>query len=149
MSQEEVRMATTPKSERPSAKSAGVQRVRTKLTGAGTAARRTMERLRGGQRTAVSEKSAPENTTTVDEAEGDPTAPPDNPAAALWRMVTRARIALVIVVAVIQVVLALVSWRVKVWRARRRGHPEGQEALEDVGAKLGDLAAKFDASGEE
>lgn len=130
-------MATTPK-----------RGMRTRLTDAGMAARRRMERLRGGNSSAIADKAAPEHTSAGDEVQGDPTAPSDSPARALWRTVQRARLALVVLVALTQVVLALVSWRIKASRARRRGQPDEQEALDDVATKLGDLAGKVDASGE-
>lgn len=109
-------MAENPQPERTSAPPAWLQRIRTKMAGAGDTARRTMERLPGRNRSAVEEKPAPE-------VKGASAAPPGDPAIGLWAAVKRARLALLIIVTVAQVVGAVMAWRIKVGRARRRGEP--------------------------
>ncbi len=58
----------------------------------------------------------------------------------------RAKLVVVVTLALVQVVVALISWRVRGSRARRRGQPGEDEALEALGETLGGLAGSVDAS---
>lgn len=109
-------MTENTKPERTSVPSAWVRRIRTKFTGASIAARRTMERLPGRKAAAVGENPAPE----IQDAPAQPSA---DPAIGLWATVKRARLAILITMTVVQVVMAVIAWRIKVRRARQRGEP--------------------------
>ena len=109
-------MAENPGFEHASTPSAQVQRIRTKLAAAGHTARRTMGRLSGGNKPAVEDKPSPE-------VQSAPVASPDDPAIGLWGTLKRARLAILITVTVAQVAIAVIAWRVRVGRARRRGEP--------------------------
>jgi len=113
-------LAEAPKVEHTSVVSAGVQRVRTGLSSAGIAARRTLDRRRGaGGTSEMEEKPTPERTSVADEVQRIRTQLSDARIAA-GRTLERIGWARVIVVGVIQVVIALVAWRLSVRRDRRR-----------------------------
>ena len=121
--QEEIRMAGKPKPERTSAPSAWVQRIGTEVSEAGIAARRTLERLRGRKKSAMAETPGSESASAADEAQGSPTdlADADITVRRAWK---HARWAVVIAVIAAQAAIALISWRIKVRRARRAGQPD-------------------------
>ena len=66
----------------------------------------------------------------------------------LWRAIMRAKLVVVVTLALVQVAVALISWRVRGSRARSRGQPVEDEALEALGETLGGLAGSVDASGD-
>jgi hypothetical protein len=137
-------VTTDPKPEQ-TAPRAGVKRLRASLTDAGSAARRRLRRFRGGADAAADATPAPEGVAIADDivVEAEPA---QRTGIGLWRAISRAKLALVIVVALVQVVLALISWRIRGSRARRRGNAGEDDALEAIGETLGGLAGSVDAS---
>ena len=113
-------MSEEPKSEGTPVVSAGVQRSRTVLADAGFAARRALGRVRGRKRSAIAGTPKPGDTLAADDTLGSPTDLADAPVSVqrAWR---NARLGIAIVVTVAPVVIALISWRIRVSRARRRG----------------------------
>ena len=113
-------LAEAPKVERTSVVSAGVQRVRTGLSGARIAARRTLDRRRSaGDASGLEEKPTTGRTSVADGVQHIRTQLSDARIAA-GRTLERIGWARVIVVGVVQVVIALVAWRLSVRRDRRR-----------------------------
>ncbi len=117
-------MSEEPVAGHTSAVSAGVQRSRAGLADAGLAARRALGRVRGRKRSAIAETPEPGDTSAAHGTLGSSTDLADAPASVqrAWRNV---RLAIAIIATVAPVVIALVSWRIRVSRARRRGHLVG------------------------
>ncbi len=121
-------MAETPQPERTSSVSAGSQRIRTGLNRAGVATSHALARLRHPRRSSETAE-APQ-----DEQGAEPAAEPSSVAVdvqrirtavadaggAAGRTLARANWAGVILVALVQVGIAFIAWRVSVWRSRRR-----------------------------
>ena len=107
-------MAENPTPERTTAPPAWGKRIRTGLADARIAARRRIDRLPGRNRPPIDPAPA------ADEVQGVPSDLPD-PGIGLRRTVTRARLMILIIVTVAQVLIAVIAWRIKVGRARRRG----------------------------
>ena len=113
-------MAEEPVPERTSVVSAAVQRIRTGLALTGSAATRPLERLRHGRKTAeMAGKPKPVRDAVADEVQRIGTELTEA-RVATQRMLERANWARVIIVAVVQVVIALIAWRISVRRDRRR-----------------------------
>ena len=113
-------MTEEPKPERTSVAAAGVQRIRTGLADAGIAATRTLERLRNGRRPSEkAEESKAERTSVADEVQRIRSGLADAGIAAR-RTLNRLGWARVIIVATVQLVIALIAWRISVRRDRRR-----------------------------
>ncbi len=91
------------------------------LAEAGRATRRALDRLRGRKRSVIAGTPEPEGLSAADDTAGSPTdlADADVSVQRAWRNV---RLAIAIVATVAPVVIALISWRIRVSRARRRGH---------------------------
>jgi hypothetical protein len=120
--------------------------LRATLTHASSAAGRRLRRLRGRDETAVALTPAPEGVAAADnDLVGEPE-PAPRTGIGLWHAISNAKLALVIIVALVQVVLALISWRIRGSRARRRGQAGDDDALEAIGETLGSLAGSVDAS---
>jgi hypothetical protein len=109
-----------PEAASTSVLSAGVQRSRTTLANAGHAARRALERVRGREQSVIEQAREPGVMSAEDETLGSSTdlADADPSVQRVWR---RVRLAIAIVVTVVPIVTALISWRIRVSRARRRG----------------------------
>ena len=86
---------------------------------------------------------APDGALAVGDGQVVATAPSESLVTQVWGAVKRARLVIFIVLAVSQALLALVSWRIRVSRGRRRPGTE-QEALEALGEKLGGIAGTLD-----
>jgi len=113
-------MAEAPKVERTSVVSAGVQRVRSGLSDARIAARRTLDRRHsGGQPSETEEAPKIERPSVADEVQHI-RSELANARGAIGHTLQRIGWARVIVVGVVQVVIALVAWRLSVRRDRRR-----------------------------
>ena len=112
-------MAEKAGSERTSAPPPGIRRVRTALADAGIAARGTLGRLRATKRSEVAEGPAPEPTSAADEVQASPKDLADADVA-VQRAWSHVRLVIVIVATLAPVVVALISWRISVWRAQRR-----------------------------
>jgi len=112
-------MAEKPGSERTLAPPSGLRRVRTALADAGVAARGTLGRLRGTKRSDVAQRQAPEPTSAADEVQASPKDLADADVA-VRRAWSHLRLVIVIVATLAPVVVALISWRISVWRAQRR-----------------------------
>jgi hypothetical protein len=99
---------------------AGVQRTRTGLAHATAASKRALRRVRGGERPAIGERSEPVEPSPGDQLSASPPDLADADASVqhAWKHL---RLMVAIVVTVAPVVTALISWRVRVRRARRRG----------------------------
>jgi len=112
-------MAEEPEAGRTSVVSAGVQRSRTGLADAGHAAKRAFGRFRGRKRSVTAATPDP-GSTPVDDTLGSPTDLTDADVSVrrAWRNV---RLVVAIIVTVAPVVAALISWRIRMSRARRRG----------------------------
>jgi hypothetical protein len=113
-------VAKSPASEDPAAATNWSGRIRTQLAAAAMVARRPLDRLRGRRSAALTGSPAPELAPASDDAQGVQAAAPDPPPIELRRTAKRARLLLLIIVALAQVMVAVISWRIKEWRARRR-----------------------------
>jgi hypothetical protein len=115
-------MSEEPKSEGTPVVATGTDRFRSGLADAGGATRRALGRLRREKRSEIAEAPEPGSTSAADDTLGSPTdlADADVSVRRAWRNV-RLVIAIVVTVAA-PVVTALISWRIRVSRARRRGH---------------------------
>jgi hypothetical protein len=113
-------VAEQAETDRTSVVSAGVQRARTGLADAGVATRRALGRFRGRRRSDIAATPEPAGTSAADDTLASPTdlADADLSVQRAWSNV---RLALAIIVTVAPVVTALISWRIRVLRARRRG----------------------------
>ena len=113
-------MAEEPVTGRTAVVSTGVQRTRAGLADAGLAARRALGRFRGRERSVTAGTPEPGATPAVDDTVGSPTdlADADVSVRRAWRNV---RLVIAIIVTVAPVVAVLISWRIRVSRARRRG----------------------------
>ncbi len=113
--------------EEPGAASTSVtahetHRGRAVLAGAGRSARRAVDRLRGRKPSVAAGAPEPGGPSAPDDTGGSPTdlADADVSVRRAW---ARARMVIAVVVTVVPIVVALVSWRIRVSRARRRGLP--------------------------
>ena len=113
-------MAEEPKAGSTSVVSAGVQRSRAGLADAGHAAKRALGRFRGGKRSIIAPTPDPGSIPPVDDTLGSPTDLADADVS-VQRAWTNVRLVIAIIVTVAPIVAALISWRVRVSRARRRG----------------------------
>jgi hypothetical protein len=113
-------VAEAAKASPASVVAAGVQRSRTGLTDAGHAARRALGRFRGRERHDAAATPASGSTPQADDTMSSPMdlADADVSVQRAWRSV---RLAIAIIVTVAPVVAALISWRIRVARAQRRG----------------------------
>ena len=116
-------MAEHPKRQSPLTPSARVRRMRMAIGDAGTGVRDALKRLSGRDRPAITAMAAPEGLSAKDEVRGALTEPTDNWAIGWRRSIKRGRLVLLIVATVAQVIIAVIAWRIKVGRARRRGQP--------------------------
>ncbi len=113
-------MQEEPKQERTSVVSAGVRRIRTGLSDAGTAATHSLAGLRRGKGTpGPAGEPEPDRASVADEVVRFRSGLSDARVAAS-RTLQQVGWARVIIVAVVQLVAALIAWRVWVWRDRRR-----------------------------
>jgi hypothetical protein len=113
-------MTEEPEPERTSVAAAGVRRIRTGLADAGNAATRTLERLRDGRKTPeMAEEPKAARTSIAAEVQRIRTGLADAGIAAR-RTLNRLGWARVIGVATVQLVIALIAWRISVRRDRRR-----------------------------
>lgn len=113
-------MTEEPVPERASVMSAGAQRIRAGLATAGSAVTRPLERLRhGGETSEIAEKPKPVGAAVSDEVQRIRTELAEA-GIATRRMLERANWARLIIVGVVQVVIALIAWRISVRRDRRR-----------------------------
>jgi hypothetical protein len=138
-------VTTDPTTGQATATPTGTRRLRATLTGAGGAARHRLQRLRGRHEPAVDDPVAPEGSV-ADDAVVAETAPAQRPGIGLWRAIMRAKLVIVLVLAFVQVTVALISWRIRGSRARRGGGSGEDEALEAIGETLGGLAGSVDSS---
>jgi hypothetical protein len=113
--------------EEPGAASTSVtahetHRGRAVLAGAGRSARQVVDRLRGRKPSVAAGAPGPAGPAAPDDTGGSPTdlAEAD---ASVQRAWARARMVIAVVVTVVPIVAALVSWRIRVSRARRGGLP--------------------------
>ena len=115
-------MEERAEADRKSIVSAGAQRARAGLANAAAASRRAFRRVRGGGSQATGGTPGPGELTLEG---GIPAAPTDLADAdvSVQRAWAHLRLTIAIIATVAPVVLALISWRIKVWRARRRGGP--------------------------
>lgn len=112
-------MAGQEVADRTSGVSARVQRYRTGLADAVATPRRAVRRLRGGGRS--SEMGTPElGASPEDQVAASPTdlADADVAVQRAWRSV---RLVIAIIVTLAPIIAALISWRIRVLRARNRG----------------------------
>ena len=117
--------------------------LRTRLTEAGAAARRKFRSLRGKNKATMTSEPAPDVAPVADDGQLVAAEPSESLVTQLWNTVKRARLVIFIVLALSQALLALISWRIRVSRGRRR-HGTEQEALEALGEKLGGIAGTLD-----
>jgi hypothetical protein len=98
----------------------GVQRTRAGLANAAAASRRAFRRVRRGGSPATRGGSGPGEPSPEGAIPAGPTdlADADVSVQRAWKHL---RLTIAIIVTVAPVVAALISWRIKVWRARRRG----------------------------
>jgi hypothetical protein len=113
-------VAVREKPDPESVMASGVQRSRLGLTDAGHAARRALGRLHGRERHDAAAMPDSGSTPQADDTSGSPMdlADADVSVQRAWRSV---RLAIAITVTVAPVVAALISWRIRVARAQRRG----------------------------
>ena len=117
-------MAEGPRSEGAPVEAARVDRIRSRFADAGGATRRALGRLRGKERSAIAPTPQPEGLSAADDTAGSPAdlAAADVSVQRAWRNV---RLAIAIVATVAPVVIALISWRIRVSRVRHRGRLVG------------------------
>jgi hypothetical protein len=116
----ELAPAASPEVQRTSAVSAGVGRIRTGLADAGHAVTRRLDGLRRrSKKPGSADEPDSEGVSVEADVQRIRTEVTDVGSAAR-RTLERANWALVIIVAVVQVVIAFVAWRISVGRARRR-----------------------------
>ena len=139
-------MTTDPTTGQATATPTGIRRLRATMTGAGGAARHRLQRLRGRHGPAVEDPVTPEGAAAADDALVAETAPAQRPGIGLWRAIMRAKLVVVLVLALVQVTVALISWRIRGSRARRSGGSGEDDALEAIGETLGGLAGSVDSS---
>ncbi len=139
-------MTTDLTTVQATAKPTGIRRLRARVTDAGGAAKRRLQRFRGRQEPAVDDLVTPGALAAGEDGLAVEPAPAQRPGIGLWRAIMRAKLVVVLVLALVQVVVALISWRIRGSRARRGGQPGGDEALEAIGETLGGLAGSVDAS---
>ena len=113
-------MAEKPEPERTSAASAGVQRIRTGAADAGVAARRTLERLRNGRKRSEAAATPEHEPTSIADDVRRVRGDLHDVGVAARRTLDRATVARMIIVAVAQVVIGVIAWRISVRRARSR-----------------------------
>jgi hypothetical protein len=113
-------VAEQAETDRTSVVSAGVQRARTGLADAGVATRRALGRFRGRRRSDIAATPEPAGTSAADDTLASPMDLADAELS-VQRAWSNVRLALAIIVTVAPVVTALISWRIRVLRARRRG----------------------------
>jgi hypothetical protein len=120
-------MAEQAQTDDTPAVSAGVQRARSGLAESTAGFRRALRRLRGRARSSAGEGQGPGEPPPGEPPPGDDStaSPPDlaDADASVQRAWKHLRLVIVIVVTVAPVVAALISWRFRVWRARRSGQP--------------------------
>jgi hypothetical protein len=124
-------MAGNAEPERMTAPSAWVRPVRSGLTDGVGATRRTIGRLPGVRRFSRATKAPTGGPPATDERQGVPAGPSDHSAVVMRRSARRVRLLLVIIGIAAQVVIALIGWRITVWRGQRRRERierEGQDA---------------------
>ena len=139
-------MTTDLTTEQATAKPTGIRRLRAKVTDAGGAAKRRLQRFRGRHEPAVDDLVTPGGLGAGEDGLVAEPAPTQRPGIGLWRAIMRAKLVVVVTLALVQVAVALISWRVRGSRARRRGQPGEDAALEALGETLGGLAGSVDAS---
>ena len=105
-------MTTDLTTEQATAKPTGIRRLRATVTDAGGAAKRRLQRFRGPSET-VEAPLTPEGLAAVDDAPVDEAAPAQRPGVGLWRAIMRAKLAVIVILALVQVAVALISWRIK------------------------------------
>jgi len=113
-------MTEGPRPDPESAPSTWAMRLRSKVANAGGAARRRMERLPGRTRASTVAGAAPDGTSSAIDVERLRAELAEADAAAQGT-VNRTRIVIAIVGVVVQVAIALIAWRLAVWRRHRRG----------------------------
>jgi hypothetical protein len=108
--------------DRGSIISRGVQRTRKGLASASAASKRAFRRVRGGGPPAAGVMPGLDGPTLED---GNPAGATDLADAdvSVQRAWSHLRLTIAIIAAVAPVVVALISWRIKVWRASRSGEP--------------------------
>ena len=104
----------------PSVAAEGTHRSRSMLADAGRSARRAVDRLRGRKPSVTGGTPAPGSTAAPDDTGSSPTDLADADVS-VQRAWGRARMVIAIIATVAPVVVALISWRIRVSRARRRG----------------------------
>jgi hypothetical protein len=102
--------------------SAGVRRTRAGIAAVAAVPGRSLRRLRRHERSTTERGPEFGEASPVDEV---PASPPDLADAdvSVQRAWKHLRLTIAILVAVAPVVTALISWRIRVWRARRSGQP--------------------------
>jgi hypothetical protein len=131
--------------EEATPKPIGIRRLRARVTDVGGAAKRRLQRFRG-PRVPVADVVTSEGLAAGDDGIVEAPTASQRPGIGLWRAITRAKLVVVVTLALVQVAVAVISWRVRGSRARRRGQPGEDAALEALGEKLGGLAGSVDAS---
>jgi hypothetical protein len=139
-------VTTDPTTEPATPTPTGIRRLGATLSGAGGAARQRLQHLRGRHQPAVDVPVAPGPPAAEDGLVAEAAPPAQRTGIGLWRAIMRAKLVVVVTLALVQVAVALISWRVRGSRARRRGQPVEDEALEALGETLGGLAGSVDAS---
>ena len=98
----------------------GTHRGRSMLADAGRSARHAVDRLRGRKPSDTVGAPEPGGTAAPDDTGGSPTDLADADVS-VQRAWGRARMVIAIIVTLAPIVVALISWRIRVSRARRRG----------------------------